>query len=161
MNEFLDFIKRAIGLLTVIWVLFSFVIGVSMVPTDDMEPRMSHGDIVMYYRLSGVPRSRDVVLLQKNGTEYVGRVVAAGGDKVEITKDSVLMVNDNMVVEQNIFYSTPLYEGFVDYPLILEEDECFVLSDRREGGEDSRYFGPVKYEDIKGVLIGLFRRGNL
>lgn len=153
-------LRTLIILIIILWALFAFVIGIKMVPNDDMTPRMDAGDIMLYYRIMTNPSSQNVVVLKKNGTEYVGRVVAKGGDTVEITEEANLIVNGNMVVESNIFSSTPSYEGFVEYPLTLASDECFVLSDKREGGEDSRYYGPVKYSEIKGLVIGLYRRSG-
>ena len=161
MKDFLELIKKIILLIIILWALFSFLVGVKMVPDDDMEPRLSPGDILLYYRLDKSGSLRDVLVVKKNDTEYIGRVIAAGGDKVEITEDSILMVNDNMVVEQNIYYPTTYYEGFLEYPLILAEDEYFLLSDKREGGEDSRYYGPVKKEEILGTVICQYRRGGI
>lgn len=132
-----------------------------MAPNDDMRPRISAGDIVVYYRLNKTPAIQDVVVLKKNNTDYVGRVIAKSGDTVEITKDAALIVNGNMVIEDMIYYSTPYYEGYVEYPLKLNEGEYFVLCDKREGGEDSRYYGAVKSNEIKGVVFGLFRRTGI
>jgi len=161
MKEFLNFVKTLILLIIILFVVFYFIIGIKMVPNDDMEPRLSAGDIMLYYRVATDVNAQDVIVLKKNDTEYVGRVIATSGDKVEITDDAILMVNDNMVVEQFIYYSTPYYEGFVDYPIVLGEGEYFVLCDKREGGEDSRYYGPVKKSEILGTVIGLYRRGKI
>ncbi len=160
MKEFLDFTRIMIGLCAILWVLFGFVIGVKTVPNDDMKPRICAGDLVFFYRLDRRPDIREMIVLKKNETEYIGRVVAAGGDKVEITEDSVLMVNDSVVFEENIFCGTPPYEGYAEYPLVLGTDECFVLCDKRDGGEDSRYYGPVKNDEIIGTIIGQYRRGS-
>ena len=161
MKEFLELVRRMIILIVILWAVFYFLIGIKMIPNDDMRPGLGAGDIALYYRLMDRPRARDVVVLKKNDTEYVGRVIACGGDKVEITDDSVLMVNDNMIVEEYIFSETSYYEGFVDYPVALKEDECFILCDKREGGEDSRYYGAVRYEEIEGVVIGIYRRNGI
>ena len=161
MKDFLNFIRTLIVLIIILFVVFYFIIGIKMVPNDDMEPRLSAGDFILYYKIDRDPNLRDVIVLKKNDTEYVGRVIAVSGDKVEITKDEILMVNDNMVVESKIYYSTPYYEGFVDYPITLAQGECFVLCDMREGGEDSRYYGPVRSSEILGTVIGMYRRGGL
>lgn len=160
MRDFLNFAKSLIALCLVLWLLFAFCIGVKMAPNDDMKPRISAGDLLIYYRIDTMISADDVVIVKKNGTEYVGRVVAKGGDTVNVTKEENLIVNGNMVSEDSIYYSTPQYEGFTDYPVKLKADECFVLADKREGGEDSRYYGPVKIDEIKGTLVGLIRRGG-
>lgn len=161
MRELTDMLKNMLILLIILWVAFAFFLGIKMAPNDDMSPRISAGDILVYYRIDKSPTAEDVIVLKKNGTDYVGRVVAAPGDTVDITKEDALKVNGNMVVEDNIFYKTPLYEGFVEYPLTLAEGEYFVLTDKREGGEDSRYYGPVSKSEIKGTVIGQFRRSGI
>lgn len=160
MAEFLNFARSIISLFIVLFLLFTFGIGIKMAPNDDMSPRISAGDLVIYYKLTKVINPSDVIVVKKNGTEYVSRVVAKGGDTVDITDEENLIINGNMVTEDKIFYSTPRYEGFTDYPVKLKADECFVLADSREGGEDSRYFGPVKLKEIKGSMVGLIRRGG-
>ena len=88
-------------------------------------------------------------------------MVAAGGDTVEVTADGRLLVNGNAMIESAIFYPTTEYVGFVEYPLTLNQDEVFVLADFRNGGADSRFFGPVKKDEILGVVITVVRRNNL
>ena len=75
--------------------------------------------------------------------------------------DYVFIINGNQVVEPNIFYNTPKYEGYVEFPLTLGEGECFVLADSRRGGTDSRFFGPVNRDEIVGTVITILRRNNL
>ena len=94
-------------------------------------------------------------------TLFVCRVVAGPGDTVAITEGERLTVNGNSMIETNIFYSTPEYAGFVEYPLTLGPGEYFVLADYRNGGADSRFFGPVKQSDILGTVITIIRRNSL
>ena len=82
-------------------------------------------------------------------------------DTVDITDDERLIINGNQVIETNIFSSTPRYEGFLEYPVTLGANECFVLADKRQGGTDSRYFGPVSKDKIAGTVITILRRLNL
>lgn len=161
LKALLDMLRSLAMILIILWLAFSLFLGIKMAPNDDMKPRISAGDILVYYRLDKDPSAEDVVVLKKNGTDYVGRVVAVAGDTVDITDKSALIINGNSVVEDMIYYATPRYEGFVEYPVTLKEGECFVLSDKREGGEDSRYYGPVSVREIKGTVIGQFRRGNI
>ena len=92
---------------------------------------------------------------------FVCRVVAQPGDTVDIGQGERLVVNGNSMIETNIFYPTPEYEGFMEYPVTLGEGEYFVLADYRNGGADSRFFGAVKEDEILGTVITILRRNNL
>ncbi len=161
-------ILRLIVVLLIVWVLFFKVVGITHVPNDDMFPRLDGGDIVLYYRLDNNIRSQDVVVVQvatpnspDSKSLYVGRVVAVGGDTVEISDSERVIVNGNTLIESRIFYNTPRYEGFTEYPLTLGPDEYFLLVDSRQGGTDSRYYGAVDRSDILGTVITAVRRNNL
>lgn len=92
---------------------------------------------------------------------FVGRVIACAGDTVNLSDEQGLIVNGNTLVEPNIFYPTKPYEGYMEYPVTLKPGEYFVLSDYRNGGADSRFYGPVKLEEIQGIVITVVRRNNL
>ncbi len=94
-------------------------------------------------------------------TRFVCRVVAGPGDTVEISEDEALIVNGNTMIETNIFYRTPLYAGFVEYPLTLGEGQYFVLADYRNGGADSRFTGAVNADEILGTVITIVRKNSL
>lgn len=221
---------RLVLLAAVVYVLFFHIVGLTLMPSGDMYPRMDAGDLLLYYRLEKAPRAQDVIVLEKavnsdysalaeeedgldaaevfpseeetgapeaarekteekggllawknlpawvrdaliwlgfrdpdapEKTLFVGRVVAAGGDTVEVTADGRLLVNGNSMIESNIFYPTTEYVGFLEYPLKLQAGEVFVLADFRNGGADSRFFGPVKEQEILGTVITLVRRNHL
>lgn len=152
---------RSLIVVTLIYLLLNCVIGIMRAPNDDMTPSIYGRDLLLYYRLDKEVKAGDVIVLGKNDTTYIGRVIAVGGDTVEITDEESVRVNGNTLAESRIYSGTPRYEGFVEYPLTLAQDECFVLVDRRNGGEDSRYYGPVSREEIKGIIITIMRRNNI
>ena len=166
-KSYQNFIIRAAVLLIVIWALFFKVVGITQMPNEDMYPRLDAGDILLFYRLDKDVRPQDIVVLEKQGTSgknkdlYVGRVVARAGDTVNINEAGHLVINNNAVVESNIFYETYAYEGFTQFPLTLREGEYFVLSDNRDGGTDSRYYGVVSKKELLGTVITVIRRNNL
>ena len=49
----------------------------------------------------------------------------------------------------------------IDYPVTLREGEYFVLGDRRDEAKDSRDFGPVKTDKIKGKVFSVIREKNI
>ena len=160
-------ILRMLVILAIIWVMFFMVIGLTQMPGEDMYPRVDAGDMVLFYRLDKDVHAQDVIAINKATPDSAGkkhtfilRVVAVEGDTVEI-KDNRLVVNGNTMIERNIFYETPAYEDGTEYPIVLGKGQCFVLADRRNGGEDSRYFGPVEKNEILGTVITIFRRNGL
>ena len=161
MAEVRLFLTRLTAMVLLMWVLFGLIFGICPMKNEDMMPRISSGDLLLYYRLQQSFVSGDVIVFQKDGKRYVGRVAAHGGDTVEITEDAQLSVNGSTVIENDIYYSTPRYESGIVYPVTLAENEVFVLCDYREGAKDSRYFGPVSKSEIKGKVITIVRRSNL
>ncbi len=160
MSDFQYFCMQTLALVLILYVLFGHLVGIVSMPNADMYPRIDSGDFLLVYRLDRNPKAQDIMMFEKNGTRYVGRVIAIGGDTVEIT-DGAVKVNGYTMVETNIFYETYPLEGFTSYPLTLANDECFILADQRKGTEDSRFFGPVRYSELKGTVISVMRRNNL
>ena len=161
MRALRNFLVRLFLLITVIGILFGVVFGLTPMANADMQPAVCAGDLMLYYRLDKNLKSDDVVVFQKEGIQYTGRIVAVPGDVVEITDESDLMVNKSTVMEDNIFDTTPAYDSEVEYPLALKEDQYFILCDNREGAKDSRSFGVVDTSEIKGKVITIVRRSGI
>ena len=160
-SDIKSFFSRLLVMIIMIYIMFWIIFGLQPMANDDMKPRISAGDLMLFYRLETRINSDDVVVIHKDGKTYTGRIVAKGGDKVEVTDDSTLKINDSTMIESDIFYSTPKYEEYVQYPLQLAEDEYFILCDYRNGAKDSRYYGAVKKNEIMGKVITIIRRSNL
>lgn len=154
------FLLNCLIIVAVIWLMFGFVLGLMQAPNSDMSPNIKTKDLILYYRLSREFHAQDVVVVAKNKTNYIGRIVAVPGDTVDITDAEKLVINGNTMIESNVYTDTPRYEGFLKYPVKLGNDEYFILCDRRTGGEDSRYYGSVTKAEIKGKVITAVRRNN-
>ena len=155
------FLVKAAIMAVTLWVIFGVVFGVMPMKDQSMMPKLAAGDLLLYYRLDRTPGDREVVVFEKEGKTYVGRVVARGGDTVEIREDALLQINGNTIVENEIYYSTEPYEEGIKYPVALTDEEVFILCDYREGAKDSRYFGPVTKKELKGTVITAIRRSGI
>ncbi len=160
-RDIVGFLARLAFFVVTLWLLFGVVLGVGAVTTGEMAPRICSGDVMLYWRLSQSFNEGDVVVYTADGEERLGRVVARPGDEITVTEAGELMVNGAVVVESDITTPTPRYESAVDYPVHLGTDEFFVLADLREGGHDSRLYGPIARSQIKGNVISVLRRSNL
>lgn len=157
------FFIHAVVFVLFVYILFYWVVGFTSMPNSDMYPRLDPGDLLLYYRLDKDYKVQDIVVYEQDGHRFVSRVIAVEGDTVEITDSESVMVNGHTLIENNIFQSTPRYVGdaFPEYPLKVPEGTVFVLADARNGGVDSRYYGPIPEKDIMGKVITVMRRNNL
>ena len=161
-REIKTFLFRLVAMVIMLYVLFGVIFGITPASNDDMKPRISAGDLMLYYRMNQRYVANDVVIYEHEGKTYVGRIVAQGGDTVEISDSATLIVNGSTVVESDIYYSTPKYEtDAVAYPITLADDAVFLLCDYRTGAKDSRAFGPIQKSDIKGKVITVIRRSSI
>jgi signal peptidase I len=154
------FLIKLLVVLLVVWAIFTFVFGIRRVSGETMYPRLRDGDLILYYRLEQDYQIGDVVTFKEDGQTIQGRIVAQGGDVVDMSGGQ-LMVNGNIQTEE-IFYDT--YEGAfqnVELPYTVEADSYFVLSDFRSDGYDSRDFGAVSRKKLDGKVITLLRRRGI
>ena len=151
--------KKFLLLVAVIYLIFRFVIGFSAVSGVSMMDTFVDGDIVLYTRINPAIERGDIISVAiPSGEYYVKRVVALGGDVVDI-RDGVLYVNGTAETGAYVRGRTYPEEGNFTYPYTVPEGTAFVLGDNREESIDSRFFGPVNLRQIKGVIrvhIGRF-----
>lgn len=152
-------VKHLVVLAVLLFVVFQFVLGVSVVNGNSMLNTLKNGDVVLYTRLHQEVKVGDIVSLSlPSGEYYVKRVVAQAGDTVDI-RDGKLYVNG---VEENAAYvlgETKEESLSLSYPYTVEEGHVFVLGDNRPESVDSRYFGAVSLQHITGLLklqLGFF-----
>lgn len=148
--------------------LFTFVVRVNSVDGESMRETLQHGDrlLVLNSWLCGDYAAGDVVILAKpgfeNGALIVKRVVATGGQIVDIDFETGTVFVDGMALEEDyIREPTFLEEGLV-FPVMLADHEVFVLGDNRNDSKDSRHpdLGPVDTRYLIGRVIGLLMPGR-
>ena len=163
------FILKLIGCVVFLYVIFFLIFGFHVEKNNDMLPKICAGDICLYYRIGDEYIGNAVVVYKKNGKESTGRVVAVPGDVINVTEAGTVEINGNQIMESEIYYDTTPYDFenssnanvVVNYPVTLGENEYFILGDYRTASKDSRVYGPIKTDDIKGEVILVLRRKNL
>jgi signal peptidase I len=146
--------------LLIIWAIFTFVFGIRQIVGETMYPRLRDGDLILYYRLEQNYQIGDVVTFKMNDTTFYGRIVAQGGDVVEVNEDGELLVNGN-VQQEEIFYPTQPQDGDVTYPYTVEANSFFILCDFRTVGFDSRTYGSISKDTLDGKIITVLRRRGI
>jgi signal peptidase I len=122
------------------------------VGSDSMAPTVPTGSLVLIvHGPTGVERM-DVVAVEPvdgQGPLLVKRAVAVGGDEIAI-EDGVLVVNGRPVCEPEI--DPALIDGQYFGPATVPPGQVFLLGDNRASSIDSRTFGTVPVEDVRGRL---------
>jgi signal peptidase I len=135
------------------------------VPSTAMAPTVIPGDRVVadlaYYRESN-PKPNDIVVIQRNGTFLIKRVVAIGGDRVE-GKNDLVFVNGHLLNEpfvQHVGSTLHLNLNLRQFgPVSVAPRGLFVLGDNRDNSIDSRSaeFGPVPEDTVAGKVLYVVR----
>ncbi len=136
-----------------------FVVEAFRIPSESMVPTLEIGDRLFVnkfiYRFTDPERGDVVVFKSVEGgeEELIKRVVAVPGDTVEV-RDGVLYVNGEPQVDPyvNREFLDRSYYG----PKTVPEGHVFAMGDNRANSRDSRFFGPVPYENIEGEAFLLF-----
>ena len=142
----------------------SFVVEAFSVPSGSMTPTLLAGDYLLVNRLSyvvkapftdlvllnlGDPKPGDTVVFRypmDHSKDFVKRVVAIGGDTVEI-RDKALYVNGKRVDIAAVQFTSrqdlPSYLSPRDNhgPVTVPAGSCFVMGDNRDDSLDSRLLG--------------------
>jgi signal peptidase I len=142
------------------YLALSYLFAIGIVNGEGMYPRLRDGDMVIFYRLEAEQNVNDIVAYSKNGALYYGRIVALGGDSVDLNEDGQLIVNGS-VQQEEVFSATSAEGRATVFPVQLAADEVFVLGDNREYAQDSRDFGPVTRAEIAGKVLSLLRNRGL
>ena len=126
----------------------TFIITPVRVDGASMDQTLEDGQILLLYKLSNIDYG-DIVVLdeEKEGEIIIKRIIGMPKDTVSI-KDNTVYVNGEELEEDYAYGETSDYEE-----ITLGDDEYFILGDNRPISKDSRYFGPVKEDEIIGKVI--------
>ena len=165
-------------LVCVIFVVFAraFVVQPSEIPSGSMEDTLLVGDYVLVNRFLYAPtsfdwerrllpvrplRRGDVVVFKhpaEPDQDFIKRLIAGPGESVEL-RSGRLLVDGRRIDEP---YLNPLYDMRDSFgPLLVRPGRFFVMGDHRNNSVDSRSWGTVPQELIKGraFLVLLSTRG--
>jgi signal peptidase I len=156
----LALLGKLAAFLLILFVMFRLVFGLGVVRDESMYPRLRNGDLVLYYRMQKSYCAGDVVAVRVDGKEYFGRIVAIGGDTVDISENGELMLNGYAQSEE-IFFETDPAENGASLPCTVPEGSVYILGDHRTQAVDSRILGTVTKKGIEGKAITLLRRRGI
>jgi signal peptidase I len=122
-----------------------------------MEPTLAKGDLVLVRPAREIERGDLIVFSAPMvGTRMIKRVVALGGDVIEL-RDNRAFVNGAQLDEPYVAPnddSLPAPARFRDMqPARVAADSVFVLGDNRDHSNDSRFLGAVPRKSVRGRVV--------
>ena len=147
----------------------TFVVQAFKIPSESMVPTLLVGDHLLVSKFAygiklpvvdktllktGDPERGDVIVFEypeNRELDYIKRVIGLPGDKVEL-RNNVLYRNDQPVQEPYKHLEDHLIPGTrVNWgPETVPDNQYFVMGDNRDHSQDSRYWGFVPREYIRG-----------
>lgn len=158
-RDYFQLLVRVVVIIAAVWFIFSEVFLITQMSGTDMFPAIKDGDLIIAFRLQEDYAKNDVVVCEIDGKQYIGRIVAKENDVVTMDDSGNLQIN-NTTQGGEIIYPTYAKEG-IEYPYVVPKGCVFLLGDYRTQTKDSRDFGLVSMDDVKGKVITILRRRSL
>ena len=182
-REYIEAIVLAI-ILTV--VIRGLVIQAFRIPTGSMEDTLQVGDFLfvnkmiygseidigwqgqrfVYFRFPAIrePKQGDIILFrfpEDPARDFIKRCVAVGGQQVEI-RDKVLYVDGKPREEPYVVHKDPRTippdtNGRDNFgPYVVPQGHLFMMGDNRDNSHDSRFWGALPRNLVKGQAMILY-----
>ena len=159
LREILGWIVYIFVVIAVTYLIVTYVGQRTKVSGPSMEATLHDGDNLIVdkisYRFRDPERFEIIVFPYQyaEDTFYIKRIIGMPGDTVQI-KDGYVYINDELL-EEDIYGKELIDEtkrGIADEPVVLGEDEYFVMGDNRNHSSDSRdpSVGVLKREQLVG-----------
>lgn len=160
-------IKEPVLAVLAAFLISSFIVSHTKVPTSSMMPTINPGDHLIVNRLPYYyrhPKRGEIIVFEKGNERLIKRVIGEPGDVLDIVDGSVY-VNGTELDEADYVESVDTTFAFSDsdiiFPYTVPKEYYFVMGDNRKNSMDSRLLGPVSRELIiakAGLCIFPFNR---
>jgi signal peptidase I len=157
----------------------TFIVQAFKIPSSSMEPTLQVGDHLLVNKFiygikipfTGIkffrfnePKRGDIIVFiypKDRSKDFIKRVIGTEGEKVEIIHNKI-RIDDKLIDDPWGHYdekSLPAkYLQLMDRfgPVIVPKGSLFVLGDNRDNSQDSRFWGYVNVNEVKGKAFVIY-----
>jgi signal peptidase I len=164
----------------------TFVVQAFKIPTGSMEPNLLIGDHLLVNKFVFAPAARldrpilpigtihrrDVIVFkypEEPERDFIKRVIGLPGETVELREKKVYVNGTALDEPYAHFLAPPSGAGASEYhevtsfdvrerygPVTVPPDHFFVMGDNRDNSQDSRYWGFLPRDYIKGKALVIY-----
>jgi signal peptidase I len=178
-STFREYAEAAVIAILLALVIRTFVVQAFKIPSGSMIPTLHVGDHILvnkfiygvkipFVRKTLIPVSKpereDVIVFiypRDKSKDYIKRVIGLPGDRIEIIDDTVLINGQEYDDVHGVYMSQGkgLDRSGSQYrygPVTVPPGRYFVLGDNRDNSQDSRFWGFVPEDYIKGEAFIIY-----
>ncbi len=176
---FWEYAEAIVTALILALIIRAFVVQAFKIPSGSMIPTLQVGDHLLVNKIGyglripfsdkrlvtfGKPERGDIIVFKwpkDPSRDFIKRIIGLSGDVVEV-RDKKVYINGKPLDESYTQYTDeyvrpPRYGPRDNYgPVGVPEGKYFVMGDNRDQSEDSRFWGFVDFEQIKGEAMIIY-----
>ncbi len=164
LKDLLEWAAVLVAAVALALVFKAFLFQAFWIPSESMESTLQLQDRVLVnkvsYRLHDINRG-DVIVFKRpdlspedDVKDLIKRVIGVPGESIE-GRDGVIYIDGDRLIEP--YLEAGVASTSFDFgPIQIEEGTIFVMGDNRERSYDSRYFGTIPQDDVRGRAFILF-----
>ena len=165
-KSILEWVVVIVGAVGLALLIKAFLFQAYYIPSPSMNPTLFEGDRILVnklsYKLHSVNRGDLIVFDTPEASgkdDLIKRVIGLPGEFVNVEEERIeidggLLLEPYLPLSSNIkSFATPVNcvnRPDENYGCRIPDDHVFVMGDNRSNSRDSRFFGPVPIEDVKG-----------
>jgi signal peptidase I len=171
-----EYVEAALWALVLTLFLRAFVIQAFRIPSESMLNTLLIGDFLFvnkfeygpklpfsHTRLPGLraPARGDVIVFQfpqNPSMDFIKRCIGTPGDTLEVVGTHVVINGDTLREPYARFEPQPYHKE--QERIVIPPGELFMMGDNRDNSNDSRYWGTVKMDLVKGRAMFIYWSWN-